>query len=239
MITIYFILTKITMNFTTQLYRAIFVQRIAKLLAEVQLETGEHVFAYLPNMTDLKGVLFPGCEVYLSYNSNEFKRLHYVVELANPGGCLVGVNIDHHLDLFVESVGGFPELSRYKTIMPAEEHTVFDAELISEQDEHAFVVIVPIYEKDGMILTYPDSIMVGNRQIVRQIAQELENKNKVFFCLLAQRQDFIEAEINWKTDPTFVTELKKLCEKGLEIFCCSCSVTMQGIQIINRYPFNI
>lgn len=239
MMKIYFILMKITMNFTSQLYRANFIQRNAKLLAEVQLENGEHVLAYLPNMTDLNGVLFPGGEVYLSYNSNEFKRLHYVVELVNTGASLVGVNIDHHLDLFVEAVAGFPELSGYKSIMPAEEHTVFDAELVSEQDEHAFVVIAPIYEKNGMALTYPDGIMVGNRQIIRQIDQALEDKHKVFFCLLAQRQDFIEAKINWQTDPAFVTELKKLCEKGLEIFCCGCSVTMQGIQIINRCPFNI
>lgn len=230
---------KITMNFTTQLYKASFIQRNAKLLAEVQLESGEYVFAYLPNMTDLNGILFPGCEVYLSYNTSEFKRLHYVVELVNTGACLVGVNVDHHLDLFVETVGGFPELSVYKTIMPAEEHTVFDAELISEQNERAFVIIAPIYEKNGMALTYPDSIMVGNRQIIRQINQALDDKCKVYLCLLAQRQDFMEAKINWQVDPAFVVELKNLCEKGLEIFCCGCSVTMQGIQIINRYPFNI
>ena len=55
--------------------------------------------------------------------------------------------------------------------------------------------------------------------------------------LLAQRIDCIGARAQWTADAQYLTDLKELCDKGLEIICCGCSVSLQGIWVTARLPF--
>lgn len=230
------------MDFQSPLYRAFLIRRYAKVLADARLETGETVTAFCSNTTRMAGLCAPNTEIGLSYRPRPFRRLQFVWETAVVNGTTVGVNQGLQCGLVAEAVangalyelGGYARIER-PTAMP---HVDF---LLTPRENSGYpvckVAIAPVYRKDGVDLLFPDGVDVANHYVLRTLENALRAGERAVLLPLAQRIDAIGVRAAWQADAPFLAKLRDLYDKGLEIICCGCSVSSQGVRIAARLPF--
>jgi len=230
------------MNFISPLYRASLIERTAGVLADACLENGQIVTAYCPNGTRLKGLSAPQTEIWLAYDSAIGKRLHFRWELSTSGGAVVGIDSDIHTALVLEAVnaGALYELSGYRDILPATESSALDLRFVPADARYpeCFAAIAPVYAKKGVDLLYPDAVYTANRHVLNELEAVLNQGGRAVLLLIAQRIDCLGVKADWTADGDYIAALKNLCDKGLEIICCGCTVSVHGVWISARLPFS-
>lgn len=230
------------MEFQAPLYKASLLKRYSKVLADVRMETGEKLTVFCSNTTRMKKLSDPGTEIYLSYVPRPNRRLQMIWELACGNGTFVGVNMHRQKDLVAEAIINetLYELHGYEKIED-DPSAFFDLVLTPPQDSGCplcHIAIAPVYEKKDADLLFPDTIDVANHHVLHHLAAALENGERAVLVLLAQRIDCIGVRAQWTADASYLVELKELHDnKGLEILCCGCSVSLQEIQATARLPF--
>ena len=230
------------MDFQSPLYKAFLIKRYSKVLADVHLESGEAATVFCSNTTRMISLIEPKTEIYLSYRNKDFRRLQFIWETAVVNGSMVGVNMGRQKDLIIEAVmnGTIYELGGYAKIEKAETSSYLDI-VLTPQENSGYpvckVAIAPVYQKDGAELLYPDGIDVANHHTLKHLAAALQAGERAVLILLAQRIDCIGVRAQWTADASYMVDLKDLYDKGLEIICCGCSVSLQGIWVTARLPF--
>ena len=230
------------MDFLAPLYKASLIKRYAKVLADVRLETGEKATVFCSNTTRMKNISDPETEIYLSFCPRPNRRLQLIWELANANGTFVGVNMGRQTDLIAEAIinGTLPELGGYEKIEP--DPSVFFDLILTPFENSGYplcrVAIAPVYEKKEAHLLFPDTIEVANHHVLNHLAKALEEGERAVLVLFAQRNDCIGVRAQWTADSSYLVDLKELYDnKGLEIICCGCSVSPEGIWVTTRLPF--
>ena len=230
------------MDFQAPLYKASLIKRYAKVLADVRLETGEKATVFCSNTTRMKTLSDPGTEIYLSFSPKPNRRLQLIWELAVANGTLVGVNMGLQCDLIAEAIinGTLYELGGYEKI-EQDPSVFFDLILTPPSNSeypHCHIAIAPVYEKKGTDLLFPDSISVSNHHVLNHLKKVLEKGERAVLVILAQRIDCMGIKAQWTCDAPYLVDLKELYDnKGLEIICCGCSVSQEGIWVTARLPF--
>ena len=234
------------MDFQTPLYKASLIKRYSKVLADVYLESGEMTTVFCSNTTRMTSLTEPKTEIYLSYRNKDFRRLQLIWETALINGSMVGVNTSRQKDLIIEAImnGTIPELTGYARIENASSYlsspSYLDLILIPPENTAyplCKIAISPVYQKTGTDLSFPDGIDISNHHALKELSSALQAGERTVLILLAQRIDCIGVKAQWTADASYVVALKELCDKGLEIICCGCSVSMQGIWVSARLPF--
>lgn len=230
------------MNFISPLYKAALISRTANVLIDACLENGQIVTAYCPNDTRLKGLDMPQSEIWLAFDGARDKRLCYRWELVRTGGALVGVDLDVQTALVLEAVnsGVLYELSGYRDILPAPEESSLDLRFVPADSRYpeCFAAIAPVYVKSGVDLLYPDGVYTANRHALNELEAVLNQGGRTVLLLIAQRIDCLGVKVDWTADGDYVAALKNLCDKGLEIICCGCTVSEHEVRIAARLPFS-
>ena len=230
------------MNFISSLYKAALISRTANVLIDACLENGQIVTAYCPNDTRLKGLDMPQSEIWLAFDGARDKRLCYRWELVRTGGALVGVDLDVQTALVLEAVnsGVLYELSGYRDILPAPEESSLDLRFVPADSRYpeCFAAIAPVYVKSGVDLLYPDGVYTANRHALNELEAVLNQGGRAVLLLIAQRIDCLGVKADWTADGDYVAALKNLCDKGLEIICCGCTVSEHEVRIAARLPFS-
>lgn len=230
------------MNFISPLYKAALISRTANVLIDACLENGQIVTAYCPNDTRLKGLDMPQSEIWLAFDGARDKRLCYRWELVRTGGALVGVDLDVQTALVLEAVnsGVLYELSGYRDILPAPEESSLDLRFVPADARYpeCFAAIAPVYFKKGVDLLYPDGVYTANRHALNELEAVLNQGGRAVLLLIAQRIDCLGVKADWTADGDYVAALKNLCDKGLEIICCGCTVSEHEVRIAARLPFS-
>lgn len=230
------------MDFQSPLYRAFLIRRHAKVLADARLETGETVTAFCSNTTRMTGLCAPDTEIGLSYRPRPFRRLQFVWETAVVNGTTVGVDQGLQNALVAEAAadGTLYELGGYERIERPAAFPHVDL-LLTPRENSGYpvckVAIAPVYQKDGVDLLFPDGVDVANHYVLRALENALRAGERAVLLLLAQRIDAIGARAAWNADAPYLVKLRDLCDKGLEIICCGCSVSPQDARIAARLPF--
>lgn len=233
------------MDFLSPLYKAFLIRRYSKVLAEARLETGEIVTVFCSNTTQMTSLCDPGTEIYLSYEPKEHRRLHFTWETAVANGSMVGVNLGRQNDLIVEAVvnsviyelGGYEKIEKMSNSSAASYLDLVLTPFENSGYPVCKVAVAPVYQKIGTELLYPDGIAVANHHILKQLGAALNAGERAVLVLLAQRIDCMGVRAQWTADSPYLLALKDLCDKGLEIICCGCSVSLQGIWGTARLPF--
>lgn len=230
------------MNFISPLYKAALISRTANVLIDACLENGQIVTAYCPNDTRLKGLDMPQSEIWLAFDGARDKRLCYRWELVRTGGALVGVDLDVQTALVLEAVnsGVLYELSGYRDISPAPEESSLDLRFVPADSRYpeCFAAIAPVYVKSGVDLLYPDGVYTANRHALNELEAVLNQGGRAVLLLIVQRIDCLGVKADWTADGDYVAALKNLCDKGLEIICCGCTVSEHEVRIAARLPFS-
>lgn len=227
------------MLFASSLISGRLVQREKRVLARVALEDGRTITAYYPNFSLIEGLDEPGALVYLSYNLNPQRKARYVLELIETKGGLVALNSTHNIPLLAEAIisNKIKELANYRDVFWKIDSPLgfssIDLLLANNpfKQENCYVAINNIFFKRKVLAVFPDNISVGAQKQLADLDKIVKEGHRAVLLLLVKRMDCLSACLAWDLDPAYAGFLIDLLERGVDVVCYSCKISLKSIVI--------
>ncbi len=211
-----------------------FIRRPNRFTAQVQLESGEWVTAYVPTTGRLTGALRPDCRVWLEYVPGETRKTHYTLllsELMDGGLCSVNAALANKLfaeSFFQGQLGMFP----YDTLTP--EVTVKQSRLdfqLSAGDRICWVEVKSVTYASGGTGMFPDAPTGRGRKHLVELADLAAKGDRACAVFIAQRPDAKCFRPFEEIDPDFAETLRQVHLAGVEVYAFRCDVRLSEIKI--------
>ncbi|MGD9639395.1 MAG: DNA/RNA nuclease SfsA [Alphaproteobacteria bacterium] len=228
------------MLFASSLISGVLIAREKKVLATVLLDDGREVTAYCPNFSDIKDILHQGSRVYLNHNVNPRRRAKYILELVESSGSLVSINNAHNVPLVTEAIisGRIEELSNYRDISWRIDalnlgFSGVDVLLSGNKDDsrNCYVAISNILLKRKAEAVFPDDVSVGSQRQLLELEEIVKEGGRAVLLFLVRRMDCLSANMVWDIDPLYSGVLVDIINKGVEVACYSCSISLKSIVV--------
>lgn len=232
------------MNFATALQRGTLVRRYKRFLSDVTLANGEQIIAHVANSGAMLGLSDPGLEVWLSYSPKPSRKLAWSWELARIDGGLVGINTMHPNAIVAEALveGTIAPLSGYRDIrreVPYGTNSRIDLLLTSPDRPRCYVEVKNVHLKRGDAACFPDAVTARGTKHLGELIEVAKAGERAVMLFLVQREDcryFAPAE---DIDPVYAQALRRAVAAGVETYCYSCRLTLEGIRLDRPLPLHL
>lgn len=229
------------MKFST-LIPGVLIRRKNRFIADVALETGESVAAYVPSTGRLPGALWPGCRVWLAQTDDPRRKTAYTLlltELHQGGLCSINAVLANQL--FAEAMikGGlaaFPYEQIEKEVKHG--HSRLDFRLSSSQTVCWVEVKSVTYVENGAGL-FPDAPTERGQRHLAVLAELAAGGDQASAVFIAQREDAQYFSPCEAIDPEFTTALRRAQRAGVAVLAYRCDVSLEGIEIAEEIPVNL
>lgn len=198
------------------------IQRYKRFLADVVLDTGEHVTAHCPNSGSMKGCAIPGSRVWLSWNDNPKRKTGYTWELAKVPETLIGINTLVPNKLVKQSIekGLIKELSGYDRVtaeVKTSHHTRLDLLLENDAGDRCYVEIKNCtLVEDGMAM-FPDAVTTRGQKHLEELEHLVSCGHRGVIFYLIQRTDATAFRPADMIDRVYAEKLITAVENGVEV----------------------
>lgn len=230
------------MLFPQPLVKARLIKRYKRFLADVILDhSGEETTAHVANSGAMLGLNAPGIEVWLSAAQNPARKLRWSWELARIDGHLVGINTQWPNHLAEEAIraGVIPELTGYDSLRREVKYgrnSRIDLLLEGAGRPKCYVEVKNVHLKRGPAAEFPDAVTVRGAKHLQELSDMVAEGHRAVMLYLVQRGDCDRFSIAADIDPTYSAALKAAREKGVEVVCHSCDITLEGLAVGSSLP---
>ena len=226
------------------LVRGTLIWRYKRFMADVKLTSGETVTAHCPNSGSMKGCSEPGRAVYLSTSDNPKRRLKYTWEMIDMEGSLVGVNTLAPNRLVARSIAvsrvapliGYDKLS---TEVRYGEDSRIDLLLERNTGERCFVEVKNCTLVEERIAYFPDAVTARGLKHLVELQRRIRAGDRAVIFFLVQRMDARLFKPADHIDARYGAELRKAVAAGVEILVYDVDITLTGIALRNRLPWQL
>lgn len=227
-----------------KLIPGILLKRYKRFLADVQLQTGEHVTAHCPNSGTMKTCSDPGMPVYLSYHDNPKRKLKYTWELIAMPTSLVGVNTNVPNRLVAQSIrdGIVPELDGYDKVIPeiaVGNHSRLDLLLSNGAGNACYVEVKNCTLVADGLACFPDAVTARGKKHLVEMQALAKQGNRCVMFFLVQRMDAVRFEPADHIDPAYGRELRDAVRKRVEILVYDTDINLKRIALRKKIPFHL
>lgn len=219
-------------------------RRYKRFLADVILDGGETVVAHCPNPGSMLGLDAPGSEVWLSRSRNPARKLGFTWELVRAGDTLVGINTGHPNGVAAEAIGAgrIPELAGYGGLRREVRYgrnSRIDILLESAGNPTCYVEVKNVHLRRGGPAEFPDSVTKRGAKHLEELGDGAEAGDRAVMFYLVQRADCDAFAIAADIDPAYAAALDRAMDRGVEVLCYACQVTLEGIEIERPLPLRL
>jgi sugar fermentation stimulation protein A len=230
------------MLFPGPLRRGRLIERYKRFFADVRLDDGSQVTAHCPNPGAMLGLNMPGLPVWLSPAAGAGRKLAWTLELVEADDGLVGVNTHRPNALVEEALEArlIPELAGY----PARRREVnygqasrVDFLLEAQGRPRCWVEVKNSHLlREPGLAEFPDCVAARSLRHLRELAAQVEAGDRAVLLFVTQRrcERFAAAA---DCDPAYAAGLLEAAERGVEILCYGCDVTLEGVSVARRVPW--
>ena len=177
-------------DFGTELIRGFIVHRYKNFILDVKIADNRIVPVFCPDDDSGAGFYKEGTEVFVTRLKGRSK-LHYELQLANPGGGVVMVNPRYNREMFEQAweQGLLPEFSDYAELCPilhTEQLSHADYELTNAAGDKHFVYLTDVYNKRGAYAVFPAAVNFFELEMFEELRKLREKgyKTTVFMIFL-------------------------------------------------------
>ncbi len=220
----------------------IFLKRINRFTALIEVMSGEKVQAYVPTTGRLTGVLRRGGRVWLASATTQNRKLHYdlvLAELEEDGLCSVNAALANQLfeeALLNEALGAFP----YKVI---QREVSFGASRLdfrlTDHDHVCWVEVKSVtYGQDGVGM-FPDAPTERGQKHLQELASLTAKGDRASVVFIAQRGDAVRFAPYKAIDPEFTAILKQVHAQGVDARAYRCDVSLERVEIAEEIPVEL
>lgn len=232
------------MLFKTPLLKGSFIKRYKRFFVDFELENGSVATAHCPNTGAMKGLLTPGCEVYVSKSDNPNRKLAYTLEMMREDNTLVGVNTSHPNALVEEAIAAklIPQLDDYASMkreVKYGQNSRIDLLLSSPKHPNCYVEVKNVHYKVGDTALFPDAVTErGQKHILELLEMKQQGHRSVMFFVI-QRNDVENFDFAELIDPVYADLARQAILSGLEAFAFTFDVSPNEIKLARQVPIKI
>ncbi len=234
------------MKFSPALVKGKLIKRYKRFLADVILESGEKITAYVPNTGSMLSCTSPDAEVALSFHSGGQRKLPYTLEMINTGASWIGINtgLANHLvetalqEKLIKGLDLYPKIEREVTIFKSR----LDFRLEnSGQDKFYLEVKNVSYKNENLpeMAQFPDAVTTRGLKHLEDLVKIKQEGHRAGIFYLVQRQDCQKFSIANHIDPNYFEAFKAAVNAGVEVFVYQAEINPEGIKIKNEIPWEI
>ena len=231
-------------QFSTPLIKGKLLKREKRFLAHVLLEDGQEVIGHCPNTGSMKTCADPESSVYLLYDPNPKRKLHYTWEYTEIPEGFIGINTQRPNRIVEEAIREqkVPELTGYQKIrreVKYGENSKIDLLLEAPTSPPCYVEIKNVTLKVNDGLAFPDAITKrGQKHLLELTELALKGTRAVMF-FLCNRPDGDRFRAAYEIDPDYSLLLKKAYHAGVEILCYRVKASLTGMELGDKVEVQI
>ncbi|MEP3916948.1 DNA/RNA nuclease SfsA [Ascidiaceihabitans sp.] len=226
------------MRFQTPLIPARLIRRYKRFLSDMRLEDGTEVTAHCPNPGSMMGMQQEGLRCWLEPNEDPKKKLKYGWRLVEmPDGALVGVDTGTANRIVAEALAAqkIPALAAYATQRAevkygANSRIDFLLSAPGLPDAYVEVKSVTLSRTPGLA-EFPDSVTARGAKHLVELENMVTQGHRAVMLYLVQRTDCTAMQLAGDIDPTYAAAFAKARQAGVEVICCACQMSPQGITL--------
>jgi sugar fermentation stimulation protein A len=229
------------MRFPSPLVRGRLKQRYKRFLADVVLDTGEHITAACPNTGAMVGLAAPGSIVWLSRSEAVTRKYPHTWEMveADLGGgqTLVGINPMQPNRLVAEAIaaGAIKKLTGYETArreVKYGEASRIDMLLEDQRKGRCYVEVKNVHlMRQAGKAEFPDCVTTRGAKHLRELSAMVAQGHRAVMVYLVQRADAETFSIAGDLDPGYAEAFKLAEAAGVEALAYRCRLTPEEIVV--------
>ena len=230
------------MIFNPPLQKGTLIKRYKRFLADIQLDSGEHIVAHCPNPGSMKTCAEPGWTAWVSPANNPKRKLKWTLEIIESPDARILVNTARPNAIVAEGItlGKIPELSGYaelKREVRYGENSRIDILLLHPDKKPCYVEVknVSLLLKTGLA-AFPDSVTKRGTKHLKELAGIREKEMRSVMLFLVSRTDANRMTTAESIDPVYASTLRWAQEQGVELLAYKTDLTSQEVGISQSIP---
>ena len=232
------------MNFPAPLIEGRLIKRYKRFLADVELPDGRQVTAHCANPGSMMGLKEPGLRVWLSESTNPKRKLKYSWELLEVDGGLVGINTNHPNGIVFDSIK-MNKINELKGYSEAKREVKYGKNsridiLLEEGPSSCYVEVKNVHlKRGGKLAEFPDSVTARGAKHLQELGDMVEAGHRAVMFYLVQRTDCSAFALADDIDPTYAAAFKTARDRGVEMLCYGCDITLDRITVSKPIPIRM
>lgn len=239
-------------GFSSPLIKGRLLRRYKRFFADVELidahpgldlsardGTPPVVVAHCANTGTMKTCADPGSTVYLSWNPDPKRKLHFTWEFTEiPGGGLIGVNTARPNHVVAEAItaGHIPALAGYASLRreaPISKQSRCDI-LLDRDGSGREMCIIEIKNstlKVDHCIAFPDAVTERGLKHIHELQKLVREGVRSVMLFLVNRPDGETFRTANEIDPRYSSALKEAARNGVEVMAWRSTNSLLGIEV--------
>ena len=190
------------------------------------------------------GLKEPGLRVWLSESPNPKRKLKYTWELLDVDGGLVGINTNHPNKISFEGINShkIKELDGYTDVRREVKYGKSSRIDILLEDGPAacYVEVKNVHlKRGGRLAEFPDSVTARGAKHLEELGDMVSEGHRAVMLYLVQRTDCDHFDLARDIDPAYAKAFDRALDRGVEMLCYGCDISLQGITVSKPIPLTI
>lgn len=239
-------------SFSSPLIKGRLLRRYKRFFADVELidahpgmdpsardGTPPVVVAHCANTGTMKTCADPGSAVYLSWNPDPRRKLHFTWEYTEiPGGGLIGVNTGRPNQIVAEAIteGRIPALSGYSNLRreaPISKQSRCDI-LLDRDGSGRELCVIEIKNttlKIDQCVAFPDAVTERGLKHLHELQRLASEGVRSVMLFLVNRPDGQVFRAADEIDPRYANALRDAAKAGVEVMAWRSTNTLAGMEV--------
>lgn len=222
-----------------ELYKAKFIKRLNRFLAEIELE-GQKYDAHVPNTGRMKELLIKDATVLVRYVNQAHRKTKYDLLMVYYKEFLVCIDskLPNRLlekafkDNAIDQFEGFTNVKREVQFGSSR----LDMAVNNGQEVALIEAKCVTYVREDRVASFPDAPTERGRKHVLELIKARKEVIRAAVFFIIQREDAVSFTPNKKMDAKFAEAVIKATEEGVEFYAFLCQNTPMEIRILKEIP---
>lgn len=230
------------MIFPTPLVSGRLERRYKRFLADITLDDGRFITAFVPNTGSMRGLNTPGSRVWLSVSDAPHRKYAHTLQIVEADGVLVGVNTSLPNTIAEEAIlaGLIPDLGNYASLRREQKYgrnSRIDILLDEGERPRAYVEVKNVhFMRTETIAEFPDTVTMRGAKHLDELIDVVAAGYRGVMLFIIQRSDCHKFSICGDLDPTYARSFQRAIDSGVEAWAVRCNITDKSIDAMDLVP---
>ncbi len=228
------------MDFSPALEPGTLERRYKRFLADIMLDSGQHITAHCANTGAMVGLTEPGTRVWVSHKKSDTRKYPYSWEMIEKDGEYIGVNTQTPPLLFKEAFqkGKIPELASYKEYKAevVVKNARLDFMLRKENGDHAYCEIKNVHLMRGKKAFFPDCVTERGTRHLHALAALAAKGEQSFLLYVIQREHCTAFSAAGFLDDAYGKAFIEAQKAGVVFIAYTCTISPTHITLHRSVP---
>ncbi len=230
------------MKYPSPLISGTIIKRYKRFLADIILEDGTEITAYVPNTGSMISCWEKGNQVKLSHHTSTKRKYAYTLELIYNSQTWININTSLSSLIVHEMLSQkmLPSLPDYDEIFLEQTYqdSRFDFLLTHSCNQYFLEVKSVTFAQEEKAL-FPDAVSLRARKHLKTLIELKEKGNHSVLLFLVQRNDVHSFSPAQNIDPIYAKDLAKAISIGVQVVAVQVLVSPEGITMQREIPIHL